>query len=96
MCTRVMARVQLIIRDENHNRYNYQARQEGMTLSAWLRAATDERLEKAAKIQPFGSIEEIEAFFVECDNRETDGSELDWELHLSILDEVLKQGGTST
>ena len=39
-------------RDEDRNRYCYQARQEGMTLSAWLRAVADERLERAAKSGP--------------------------------------------
>lgn len=91
-----MARVQLIIRDEDHNRYCYQARQEGVTLSAWLRAAADARLERVAKTHPLDSIEDLEAFFIECDSRETDGPEPDWELHLSVLDEALNQGGTST
>ncbi len=91
-----MARIQLIIRDEDRNRYRYQAKQEGMTLSAWLRAAADERLEKAAEIQFFDSIEDLEAFFVECDSHETDGPEPDWEQHLSVLDEVLRQGGSNT
>ncbi|MCY4313684.1 MAG: hypothetical protein OXD44_08345 [Gammaproteobacteria bacterium] len=91
-----MARVQLVIRDEDRNRYYYQARQEGMTLSAWLRAAADERLERNSKIQPFDSIEDIEAFFAKCDSLQTDGAEPDWEQHLSVLDEVLRQGGSST
>ena len=44
-----MARVQLVIPDSDRDRYVYQAQREGMTFSAWLRAAVEERL---AKQQP--------------------------------------------
>ena len=44
-----MARVQLIIRDEDKRRYIHQARKEGLTLSAWLRAAADERIERKSR-----------------------------------------------
>ena len=57
-----MARVQLVIPDSDRDRYVYQAQREGMTFSAWLRAAAEERL---AKQQPkrFESVEELRAFF---------------------------------
>ena len=41
-----MARVQLVIPDADKDRYILQARREGLTLSAWLREAARERLEK--------------------------------------------------
>ncbi len=40
-----MARVQLVIPDEDRARYADQAQREGMSLSAWLRAAARDRLE---------------------------------------------------
>ena len=40
-----MARVQLIIPDKDRDRFVHQARKEGMTFSAWLRAAARDRLE---------------------------------------------------
>ncbi len=43
-----MARVQLVVPDADHVRFVRQARREGMTLSAWLRSAVDDRLERAA------------------------------------------------
>ena len=39
-----MARVQLVMADEDRERFVEQARREGMSLSAWLRAAARERL----------------------------------------------------
>ena len=39
-----MARVQLVMTDEDRERFVEQARREGMSLSAWLRAAARERL----------------------------------------------------
>ena len=41
-----MARFQLIIPDEDHDRFAYQARLEGMSLSGWLRAAAKDRIEQ--------------------------------------------------
>ena len=41
-----VARVQLVIPDEDRDRFIHQARSEGMTLSAWLRAAAHQRLEE--------------------------------------------------
>ena len=48
-----MARVQLIIPDEDRDRFVYQARREGLTLSAWLMAAARERLEDRATLRTF-------------------------------------------
>ena len=39
-----MARVQVIIPDEDKDRFVRQAQREGLTFSAWLRAAAQERL----------------------------------------------------
>ena len=62
-----MARVQLLMPDEDRSRFVYQAHQEGMSLSARLRAAARERLERQSQVQPFESVADLEAFFVECD-----------------------------
>ena len=57
-----MARVQLVMSDEDRERYLHQACREGMTFSAWLRAAAEERLGKAkatAVTKRFESVEEL-------------------------------------
>ena len=87
-----MARVQLIIPDEDRDRFVHQARREGLTFSAWLRAAARERLEARQRAERFGSSEDIKRFFNECDARRGPGVEPDWEEHLQTLHES-KTGG---
>jgi hypothetical protein len=55
-----MARVQLIIPDEDRDRFVHQARREGMTLSAWLRSAARQRLEEQQRSDPFKSSEDLD------------------------------------
>lgn len=91
-----MARVQLIIRDDDRSRYIYQARKEGLTLSAWLRAAADERLERNSRVQLFKSAADLENFFTECDKINFSGIEPDWEQHLSVINKARNRGTTNT
>ena len=80
-----MARVQLIIPDEDRDRFVHQARLEGMTLSGWLRAAAEERLEQRESLKPFTSSGEVKDFFLAHDESGSDESEPDWEDHLKTL-----------
>ncbi len=80
-----MARVQLIIPDEDRDRFVYQARLEGMTLSGWLRAAAEERLEQRERLKPFTSSGEVREFFLANDESESGDPEPDWEEHLKTL-----------
>ena len=66
-----MARVQLMIPNEDRQRFVDQARREGMSLSAWLRAAARDRLEAGRSAEPSDSPEDIWALFHGCD--EMDG-----------------------
>ena len=80
-----MARVQLIIPDEDRDRFVRQARGEGLTLSAWLRAAARERLENRQRADRFMSPAAVEAFFAECDALEGSEREPDWDEHLGVI-----------
>ena len=91
-----MARVQIVIADEDRDRFVAQARREGLTLSAWLRAAARERLEARQRPAPFESGEDLEAFFRECDTIEGPEREPDWEEHLAVMRESQLSGATST
>ena len=82
-----MARVQLVIPDSDRDRYVYQAQREGMTFSAWLRAAAEERLAKQQQVKLFESVDDLEAFFRQCDEREGDTPEPDWHEHLIAMEE---------
>ena len=88
----MMARVQLIIPDEDRDRFFSQAKREGMTLSAWLRAAARECLESRQHVKHFGSPAELEAFFRECNAQAGPGREPDWEEHLAVMRESRLRG----
>lgn len=85
-----MARVQLVMADDERDRFVHQARREGMSLSAWLRAAAGERLAMRQKVKQFESPEDIEEFFRSC------AIEPDWSEHLSVMSESRARGMTGT
>ena len=87
-----MARVQLIIPDEDKARFVRQARKEGLTFSAWLRAAARERLQERQRAERFESPEDLQRFFEKCDAREGPGMEPDWDEHLQTLHESKTSG----
>ena len=81
-----MARVQLIIPDDDKARFVQQARREGLSFSAWLRAAARERLEARQRVQRFQSVEDLQRFFEECDARRGAGREPDWDEHKRAIE----------
>ncbi|MYI83381.1 MAG: hypothetical protein F4056_08890 [Chloroflexi bacterium] len=87
-----MARVQLIIPDEDRDRFFSQAKREGLTLSAWLRAAAHECLKSRQQVKHFESPEELEAFFRESNAKAGPGREPDWEEHLATMSESRLRG----
>ena len=89
-----MARVQLVMADDDRDRFVHQARQEGMSLSAWLRAAARERLERRQRVKLFQSPEEVEAFFRSCAFLEGPEAEPDWDEHLRVMNESRGRGAT--
>ena len=82
-----MVRVQLIIPDKDRDRFVHQARKEGMTFSAWLRAAARDRLEERQSAQRFETGDDLKLFFEECDARRGPGLEPDWEEHKRAIEE---------
>ncbi len=91
-----MARVHITIPDEERDRFIHQARNEGMSLSAWLRLAAWERLREQRRVPTFGSIEELESFFDRCDSLEGPETEPEWEEHLKIIRESRQRGISAT
>ena len=92
---RTVAKVQLLMPDEDHARFTRQARAEGMSLSAWLRAAASERLDRRPAAERFESRADIDRFFAECDAREGSGVEPDWERHLAVIGESRRRGAAA-
>ena len=89
-----MARVQLIIPDDDRDRFIIQARLEGMSFSAWLRAAAQTRLEERKKVNGFESTSDVEAFFDDCDAIEGPETEPDWNEHLRTINASRTSGST--
>ena len=91
-----MARVQLVMPDADRDRFVHQARQEGMSLSAWLRAAARERLETRQRVKPFQSPDDVKAFFKSCAALGGPETEPDWSEHLRVMNESRAAGVTDT
>ena len=85
-----MARVHLLIPDDDRDRFAHQAQREGMSLNAWLIAAARQRLAQKLGSVPFESAMDLQRFFRECDA--IDGPELEpnWEEHLETINESRK------
>ena len=91
-----MARVQLVMSDDDRDRFVHQARREGMSLSAWMRAAARERLEVRQRVKVFESPEDVEEFFRSCASLEGRETEPDWSEHLRVMSESRAIGATGT
>ncbi len=91
-----MARVQLLISDEELARIRHQARKEGLTLSAWLRTAAKEQLTQKQRVEPFLDRAELNSFFQECDSREGPLNEPEWDEHLAVIRTSRKTGEAAT
>ena len=91
-----MARIQLVIPDEDRDRFFHQARREGMTLSTWLRTAARERLEEHQHSNPFKSSAEIKKFFQACDALEGPEVEPEWNKHLNVINHSRRRGASNT
>ncbi len=87
-----MARVQLVMPDDDRDRFVHEARREGISLSAWLRAAARERLETLQSVKLFGSPEDVEEFFRSCATLEGPETEPDWSEHLRVISESRGRG----
>lgn len=87
-----MARVQLLIPDEDRDRFVRQAQVEGMSLRAWLMAAARQRLAEKQRSVPFESAEALQRFFRECDALEGPKLEPDWEEHLEVINKTRRDG----
>ncbi len=91
-----MARVQLVIPDEDRDRFVHQARKEGMTLSAWLRTAARDRLQERQQSKPFQSPADLKQFFHACDSLEGPETEPDWGQHLDLINQSRRRGASHT
>jgi hypothetical protein len=87
-------RIHLVLGEEEKALLEQAARREGMTLSAWLREAAEEKLSRRAT-PSLASADELQAFFEVCDERE-EGREPDWEAHRRIIEVSRSEGAPGT
>jgi hypothetical protein len=91
-----MARIQLVMPDEDRDRFVHEARKEGISLSEWLRLAARERVERSHRLARFATAEELAGFFERCDQSAEPGVEPDWEDHLEVIRGSRERGVSGT
>jgi hypothetical protein len=86
-----MERIQVLLDPRERELFRRLARQRGLSLSAWLRDAALKQSAAENDVPRLRSVEDLRAFFAECDARES-GREPDWEEHLAVLDASKREG----
>lgn len=91
-----MVRVQLVMPDDEWERFVEQARREGMSLSVWLRVAARERLGKRQSVKQFESPEDVAEFFASCATLDDPDTEPDWDEHMRVMNASRASGSART
>jgi hypothetical protein len=89
-----MRRVQVLLEEGEQEHFRQQAEREGMSLSAWLRQAGQERL-RSRRSRRLSTLRDLREFFRAIDAREK-GREPDWEEHLSVINRSRSSGQSGT
>jgi len=84
-------RIQVILHEAERDELKRLAREDGVSLSSWLREAGRARAAAAKQKTVFRSASDLELFFAACDERES-GREPDWKEHLRVIDNSRSQG----
>jgi hypothetical protein len=87
-------RIQIVIDELEREEFRRAAAREGLSMSDWLRRAARDRLASTAA-RMLSSVDELRAFFAECDEREV-GVEPDWQEHREVIEQSKASGRTST
>ena len=84
-------RVQVLLDDHDRQSFQQMAERQGLSLSAWLRSAGRERLARQSERGRIDSVVELDAFFEQCNRRET-GIEPEWQDHRKVIEGSLERG----
>ena len=92
-----MATIQLVITEEDRQRFAEQAQREGQTLGTWLISVARQHVvnwepKPRQTSSRFESVEELMAFLHECSANSGLEREPDWEEHLKNINESRRQG----
>lgn len=88
-------RVQVVLNEHERDLFRRQAKADGLSLSAWLKRAGHDRLSAAHAMAGSKSVEDLQAFFARCDQREQ-GREPDWKQHLEVISRSRAEGLSDT
>ena len=89
-----MRRIQVLLDESEQEHFRQQALREGLSLSAWLRQAGQERL-RSRRGRRLSTQRELRDFFRAVDAREK-GREPDWDEHLAVIDRSRASGSSGT
>jgi len=84
-------RIHIVLDTAEKERFRARAREEGKTLSEWLRDVARQALLRGEEGPGIRTVEELREFFARCDERER-GTEPDWESHRRQIDESRREG----
>lgn len=76
-------RVHIVMSAEERATYRAAADRDGVSLSEWIRTAARARL---AGTDSLRTVEDLDAFFDRCDDREGDEPEPDWSTHRAVIE----------
>jgi len=88
-------RVQVVLDEPERQRFRREAAAAGVSLSAWLREAGRQRIQRHELETRFRGASDLHQFFRACDERES-GVEPEWEEHLRVIDESRRGGASNT
>ena len=83
-----LARIQIVMPDADRARFRQQAANEGLSFSAWIRAAARQRCELAEQDQRFKCERDVREFFAEHDKSLPPGRGPDWDEYKAVIDEM--------
>jgi len=89
-----MRRVQVLLEEGEQEHFRQQAEREGLSLSAWVRQAGQERL-RSRRARRLSTQRDLRDFFRAVDAREK-GREPDWDEHLAVIDRSRASGSSAT
>ena len=91
----MVARIQVVLSEEDRERFRREAQREHMSLSGWLRAAGEDRLRRSVARGRIESRDALAEFFRACDAREV-GREPEWDEHLKVMERSRGIGRSGT
>ena len=85
------ARIQLVVDTADKERFRARAREEGKTLSQWLRDVARQALLRGEGGSEIRTVADLRDFFQRCDARE-EGTEPDWDAHRRQIEQSKREG----